>query len=120
MRAVSPRRDRSQLQQIVAGVSEGIIIIDPDRAIVWANDAALAMHGAHNLADLGKNVETYRKRFRLRYRNNHPLGHGEYPIERVVAGERFDDVTVQMTRARKHDKAWSQRIRILVITHKTG
>ena len=120
MRPVSPRRDRSQLQQIVSGVSEGIIIIDPDRTIVWANDAALAMHGADQLPDLGKNVETYRKRFRLRYRNNHPLSRGEYPIERVIAGERFDDVTVQVTRVRNQDQAWVHRIRGLVITERSG
>ena len=120
MRPVGTRRDRSQLQQIVAGVSEGIIIIDPDRTIVWANDAALAMHGADKLADLGKNAEAYRKRFRLRYRNNHPLGHGEYPIERLISGEHFDDVTVHVTRVRKQDQAWVHRIRSLVITERSG
>jgi len=99
MRPVSPRRDRTQLQQIVSGVSEGIIIIDPDRTIVWANDAALAMHGADQLPDLGKNVETYRKRFRLRYRNNHPLSRDEYPSERVIAGE-VPTVTEHSTAAR--------------------
>ena len=120
MRPGSPRRDRSQLQQIVAGVSEGVIIIDPDQTIVWANDAALAMHGADKLADLGKNVETYRKRFRLRYRNNRPLARGEYPTDRVIAGERFDDVTVQVKRARKRDQEWVHCIRSLVITENSG
>jgi PAS domain S-box-containing protein len=120
MRPGGPRRDRTQLQQIVAGVSEGVIIIDPDRTIVWANDAALAMHGADKLADLGRNVETYRKRFRLRYRNNHPLSRGEYPIERVIAGERIDDVTVQVIRARKQGQAWVHCIRSLVITENSG
>jgi PAS domain S-box-containing protein len=120
MRPDSPRRDRTQLQQIVAGASEGVIIIDPDQTIVWANDAALAMHGADTMADLGKTVETYRKRFRLRYRNNHPLSRGEYPIERVIAGERFDDVTVQVKRAGKRDQKWVHCIRSLVVTESSG
>jgi PAS domain S-box-containing protein len=116
----SPRRDRSQLQQIVAGVTEGVIIIDPDQTIVWANDAALAMHGADKLADLGRTAAAYRKRFRLRYCNNHPLSRGEYPIERLIAGERFDDVTVQVTRVGKQDQTWVHTTRSLVMTESSG
>ena len=29
------RADRTQLQQIIVGLSEGIIIIDPDQTIAW-------------------------------------------------------------------------------------
>ena len=37
--------DRSQLQQIIAGLSEGVILIEPDHTITYVNDAALLMHG---------------------------------------------------------------------------
>ncbi|MBB3820788.1 PAS domain-containing protein [Xanthomonas arboricola] len=38
--------NRRQLQQIITGLSEGVILIEPDQSITWANEAALAMHGA--------------------------------------------------------------------------
>ena len=41
---------RRQLQQIVAGLSEGVILVDAHQAITWANEAALAMHGVSDLA----------------------------------------------------------------------
>ena len=45
-------RDRHQLQQIIAGLSEGVILIEPGQRIVWGNEAALAMHGVESLEDL--------------------------------------------------------------------
>ena len=41
--------DRSQLQQIIAGITEGVILIEPDQAVTYANRAALAMHGVQDL-----------------------------------------------------------------------
>lgn len=68
--------DRRQLQQIIAGLTEGVILIEPDQRILWANEAALAMHGVDLLEGLGADTGEYRERFRLRYRNNHPLQEG--------------------------------------------
>ena len=31
-------RDRHQLQQIIAGLNEGIILIEPGQRIVWGNE----------------------------------------------------------------------------------
>ena len=85
----TPSRDHRQLQQIIAGLTDGVILIGTDQRILWANDAALAMHGIRRIKDLGATVGEYRRRFRLRYRNNRPVERGKYPIERVVAGENF-------------------------------
>ena len=108
------------LQNIVAHLDEGIVLIDPDQTILWANDAALAMHGAKTLADLGANVAEFRDRFRLCYRNKRELDHGHYPIERVLAGEAFADVTVEVTRAGKRDPEWVHQVRSLVLTDGGG
>ena len=43
---------RRQLQQIMAHLSEGVILLDPDGAILWANRAALDMHGCATQQDL--------------------------------------------------------------------
>ena len=77
------------LQQIIAGLREGVILIQPDQRICWANEAALAMHGVKAREELGDTVQAFRSRFTLTYRNKHSLSEGDYPIERVVAGEIF-------------------------------
>lgn len=111
--------NRRQLQQIITGLSEGVVLVEPDQTITWANEAALAMHGASELAELGATVSDYRARFQLRYRNNHRLNAGNYPIDRVIAGEVFNDVVVEVVRA-DTDAQWVHRVRSLVLTDAQG
>ena len=110
-----PYREYQGLQRIIAGLAEGVILIDPDQSILWANDAALAMHGVGQLGDLGDTVKDYRKQFRLRYRNHHPLKPGEYPTERVSAGEEFSDVMVEVSPIDDPERRWIHAVRGFVI-----
>lgn len=105
-----------QLQQIIAGLGEGVVLVDPDQRVLWANGAALQMHGITAIEELGANITEYRKRFILKYRNNHALELGDYPIERVVAGEAFQDVVVEVTAAADPEQQWVHRVRSLVLT----
>ncbi|GAB3790214.1 PAS domain S-box protein [Dyella agri] len=89
-------RDRSELQQIVANLIQGVLVADLDGSIAWANGAALEMHGCTELAQLGASRVGYRKNFALRYLNNHRLTAMQYPLDRLVTGEHFDDVTVEV------------------------
>jgi PAS domain S-box-containing protein len=114
------RADRRQLQQIIVGLSDGVILVDPDQSLVWANDAALAMHGAKTVEELGATARDYRARFELRYRNNHRLSRADYPIDRVLAGEVFQDVVVKVARAGDADPQWVHSIRSLVLTDQEG
>ncbi len=109
-------RDYRQVQQILAGSAEGVILIDPNQRILWANEAALAMHGVKRLTDLGTTIEEYRQRFRLRYRNNHPLNRGHHPIERVIAGEASSDVTIEVSHVNDPEQCWIHAVRCFVIT----
>lgn len=111
---------RGQLQQIIGGLSEGVILIEPDQSIVWANEAALTMHGASTLAELGESVSAYRERYRLRYRNHHKISEGSYPADRLIAGERFTDVVVEVYRADDEEQKWVHRVRSLVLTDAQG
>ncbi|MGH8079551.1 MAG: PAS domain-containing protein, partial [Lysobacter sp.] len=112
--------DRHQLQQIIRGLSDGVILVEPDQRIVWANDAALQMHGIDSIEGLGADVGEYRERFALRYRNHHRLVEGNYPIDRVVAGEAFSDVVVEVTAVADEDSRWVHRVRSLVLTDAEG
>src|SRR5437899_2198202 len=110
-----PRRDYRQFQQIIVDLAEGIILIGTDKHILWANDAALTLHGVRRIKDLGATISGYRRRFRLRHRNNRPVERGNYPIERVVAGESFSDVIVEVTRGNDPDHCWFHSIRGIVV-----
>ena len=115
--SIPPRSaERRHLQQIIAGLSDGVILVEPDQTITWANEAALAMHGVETLDQLGDTVDAYRQRFELRYRNNHKLPDGDHPMERVLAGEAFTDVVVEVTAAGAEEPRWVHRIRSLVLT----
>src|SRR5215216_5711951 len=62
--------DRSQLEQIIAGLSEGVILVEPDQTITYANEAALEMHGVTTLDELGRTVDEYRRNFVLRHHSS--------------------------------------------------
>jgi PAS domain S-box-containing protein len=111
--------DRRQLQQIIVGLTEGIILINPDQAIAWANDTALTMHGVGSVEELGSTVSDYRDRFELRYRNRHKLPPGDYPMDRVVSGEQFTGVIVEVGRPGE-EKRWVHQVRSLVLTNTEG
>ncbi len=112
-----PRADRTQLQQIIAGLNDGVILVDPDQAIAWANATALALHGVTRVEELGATVSEFRERFELTYRNRHKLPEGDYPMERLLAGEAFSEVVVEV-RQKSSDRHWVHSIRTLVLTDK--
>ena len=113
--------NRRQLQQIIAGLSDGVILLDPDQTILWANEAALAMHGVERVSDLGADAKAYAKRFALRYRNNHVVPADSYPINRVARGETFSDVLVDVSLAQDEEqRSWVHRVRSLVLADSRG
>lgn len=114
------RANRGQLQQIIAGLTDGVILLDPGQNLLWANEAALTMHGVERLEQLGATVTDYRAKFELRYRNKHKLTGGNYLIERVLAGETFGEVLVEVAPAGSAEPEWVHRIRSLVLTDQAG
>ena len=114
---VPPQRDHRQLQQLIARLAEGIILVDFNQTILWANEAALRMHGIERQEELGATVEEYRLRFRLTFRNNHPVKPGEHPIERVITGEKPKDVVAEISPLSRPEANWVHAIRCIVITN---
>ena len=110
-----PGTDRTQLQQIIAGLTEGVILVEPDQTIAWANDKALELHGVKKRSELGATVSEYRRRFVLTDRNSHRLPLGDDPMERLLTGKAFSEVVVAVNRPGT-DKHWVHQIRTLVLT----
>ena len=115
----TPSADRTQLQQIIGGLTDGVILINPDQTIAWANERALALHGLSDLAELGGTVSQYRERFVLSNRNDHRLPQGDRPMERLLAGEAFSEAVVEVGRP-GDARRWVHQIRTLVLTDAHG
>ncbi len=110
-------RDEPQthLQQIIAGLTEGVIILHHDHTIAWANDTALALHGVQRLADLGRTPAEYRARFELRYVGGDRLRADDYPMDRALAGDSFSELVVGVL-PRGQNRRLVHEIRTLVLT----
>lgn len=118
------QRTHRHLRQIIAGLSEGVILIHPDGDLLWANEAALAMHGVKEAADLGATVAEYQARFRVLSHGRRRLPEGQDPMGRLLSGEAFSDLVVEVAPAGRspadwmHD--WLHRTRGLVLTDQAG
>ena len=56
------------------------------------------MHGCAELDELGDTPKAYHDRFQLAYRDGRALPKSEYPIERLIGGERYSGLVVTLTR----------------------
>jgi PAS domain-containing protein len=112
--------NRRHFQQIMAGLTEGVLFIETDRRIVWANEAALRMHGADNTEALGGTVEDYGRRFTLRYRNGQLLAPEAHPLQRLCAGEAFNELIVETRRADDPEADWVHTLRGFTLVDASG
>lgn len=84
------------LDQLIEQLLDGVILIDPTGVILSANAAALRMHGADKLSELGTTIEEYAQRFTVRSERGERLKRSNYPLFRLLAGDRFPDLVVQV------------------------
>jgi PAS domain S-box-containing protein len=104
------------LEQLIGGLSAGVILIDLSGTIIWCNDAALAMHGVTEAEELGGTADEYTRRFALTLPNGHRLASREYPVMRVLAGESFPDLEVRVAAAGADEARWTHHVRDVVMT----
>lgn len=118
--APPPGLQHRQLQQLITGLDDGIVLVNFDKTIRWANDRALALHEVKRLQDLGPDIGEYRKRFHLTYRNKLPVHEDDFPIERAMKGEAPRAVTIEISPTGEPDNPWTHTIRCFVITDNAG
>ncbi len=108
------------LEQLMAGLLEGVILIDPTGVILSANPAALKMHGVRGVGELGATADDYAARFALRYRNGRKVPRREYPLLRLLAGESFPDLIVEVTPRDADEPCWVHQVRDIVMDEDGG
>lgn len=99
---------------------QGVILIDPTGVILSVNRAALDMHGVGEASELGTTADQYAARFGLRYRNGHRLPRREYPLMRLLAGESFPDLIVEVTPVGSDTPRWIHQVRDIVMDEDGG
>ena len=103
------------LEQLMHGLTAGVILVDPSGVILGANPAACTMHGVAAVAELGANADEYCARVCLRQRNHHRLDRRDYPIMRMLAGESFPDVIVEVAPVGQNEPRWVHRVHDVVM-----
>lgn len=88
--------NRQQLEVMIADISTGVLTADTDGTLQYANRAALMMHGVDDIAELGRTAEGYRKTFVLQDLQGVPLMPTFFPLDRLLAGDTFTDLLVQV------------------------
>lgn len=116
----SPAPTLRHLEQLIAGLTAGVILVDPSGVIINANAAALRMHGVARLEELGATADDYCQRFCLRYRNHHRLTKREYPIMRMLAGDSFPDLVVEVAPIGINEPRWTHEVHDVVMDEDGG
>jgi PAS domain S-box-containing protein len=99
------------LEQLMAQLLDGVILLDPTGVILSVNGAALAMHGVREAADLGATAEEYAERFTMWSEDHSPLKRREYPLFRLLAGEALPDMVVEVAPAGDNEARWVHQVR---------
>ena len=115
-----PHPTLRHLEQLMAGLTAGIILVDPSGVLIGANDAALRMHGVTKPDQLGATADDYCQRFCLRRRNHQRLTKREYPIMRMLAGESFPDLVVEVAPVGTNEPRWTHEVHDVVMDEDGG
>ena len=108
------------LKQLIQGLTAGVILVDPSGMLISANDAALKMHGVKKVEDFGATADDYCQRFSLRFCNHHRLSKREYPIMRMLAGQSFPDLILEVTPMGSNEPCWTHEVHDVVMDEDGG
>ena len=101
--------DPSQMQQLIAMLTDGVIFLDADGRMTSANQAALAMHGVGTIAELGGTAAGYHRHFHLTYRGGETVPADAYPLTRLCHGDAFQDLIVEVRPVGRPAPDWVHR-----------
>lgn len=87
---------KSLLQDVLAHLDEGVILLNERGSIIWANQKALQLHGCEQLEALGGTASGYAEQFVLYDSHQCHLIPGQYPLVRLAGGESFTNELVEL------------------------
>jgi PAS domain S-box-containing protein len=99
------RRSEERFQMVIENLSEGLVICQLNGKLVHWNPAALAFHGLPSDQDAGQSLADVGHIFELSTLDGTVVPLDEWPMSRVIRGERLQDVSL---RVRRLDMDWSR------------
>ena len=100
-------QSEARLQSVIESMTEGLVIASPEGKILHWNPAALAIHGFTNSADWEHELPHLGEIFELATLDGDVLGVDQWPVSRIIGGEKLHDVEL---RVRRRDAAWEKII----------
>lgn len=87
-----------ELEAIINNIAEGLVISDADGQLIAMNRSALRMHEYETVEEARRHLSEYSDEFDVSTLDGTPLPLEEWPLARVLQGERFEEMTVRVRR----------------------
>ena len=87
-----------QIEAMLANMTEGIIIADPQGNVLLMNAVAAQIHDYTNPQDFQRNLSEFPDTFELHYTDGRFMPVEQWPLARVLRGETVMDYEVRVTR----------------------
>ncbi|QJW94483.1 PAS domain S-box protein [Frigoriglobus tundricola] len=91
-------RALAQLRAVVASVADGLVVADAAGTLLDWNPAALRLHGYASVEEVRRHLSTFPDTFILSVPGGPPLPYSEWPLCRVLRGERLVEYELQVRR----------------------
>ncbi len=101
------RENEERLQAVTDNLTEGLVISDTEGNILHWNRAGLEMFGFEKLEDVLVKFTTFQPAFELSARDGSLLSPEEWPLNRVLRGEKLKEYEVNI---RRTDKDWHRTL----------
>jgi PAS domain S-box-containing protein len=105
--ATALRASEERLHAVTENLSEGLIIASLSGELIHWNRAGLAMHGYHQLEEALGQLPKFAELFCVRSLAGEELKFADWPLPRVLRGERLQDFEVRL---RSRSAAWEKVI----------
>ena len=96
--AADANRSRGQLEAVFEAIEEGIAVFDPQGSLILLNQAMARMNRFASVGEMQRHLAYFERLFELRDSDGRRLALEQWPASRVLQGERFSDLQVQVLR----------------------
>jgi len=87
-----------QLDAVLNSITEGVVISDLEGNVLTMNPAALSLHGYKSVEQIQKKLHQFEALFEVSFLDGSPVPLDQWPMARVLRGERFSDYELLVQR----------------------
>ena len=91
-------RGLAQMRAVVSSMAEGLIVADGEGNLLEWNPAALRLHGYETLDEVRRHLSSFATTFALARPDGTPVPFADWPLARLLRGDRVADMEVHLRR----------------------